>query len=173
MYAHLYINYGKITNANLKDARLGITVQFEFATLPMEQYLFKVRKCQQLHGNAIPPRPITDKDAMGIVYLNLQRSGLYPLDCREWKMSPANLKKLPLLRATFVSAERRPRAYRGMGVPQGLANNLKDLQRAGRIDRGDGPRTRRCGKRQRPQRSTSSSNQHIAATSGGRNARRY
>ena len=69
--ASLYVNYGQITDANLEDARLGITTQFDFATLPMEQYLFKVRKCQQLHGNAIPPRPITDKEAMGIVYLNL------------------------------------------------------------------------------------------------------
>ena len=75
MYAHLYVNYGQITDANLEDARLGITSQFDFATLPMKQYLFKVRKCQQPHGNAIPPRPITDEEAMGIVYLNLQRSG--------------------------------------------------------------------------------------------------
>ena len=76
MYTHLYENYRQITDANLEDTRLGITAQFDFATLPMEQYLFKVRKCQQLHGNAIPPRPITDEDTMGIVYLNLQRSGL-------------------------------------------------------------------------------------------------
>ena len=130
MYAHLYINYGQITDKNLEEARLGITAQFEFARLPMEQYLFKVQKCQQLHGNAIPPRPITDDDAMGIVYLNIQRSGLYPLDCREWEMRPENLKTMPLLRAVFVSAERRLRAQRGMGVPQGLANNLKHLQRA-------------------------------------------
>ena len=67
---------------------------------------------------------------MGIVYLNLQRSGLYPLDCREWEMRPAIQKTMPLLRACFVSAERRLRAQRGMGVPQGLANNLEDLQRA-------------------------------------------
>ena len=37
---------------------------------------------------------------------------------------------MPLLRACFVAAERRLRAQRGMGVPQGLANNLEDLQRA-------------------------------------------
>ena len=67
---------------------------------------------------------------MRIVYLNLQRSGLYPLDCREWEMRPANLKTMPLLRAAFVSAKCRLRAQRGMGVPQGLANNLEDLQRA-------------------------------------------
>ena len=67
---------------------------------------------------------------MGIVYLNLQRSGLYPLDCREWEMRPANLKTMPLLRAAFVSAERRLRGQRGMGVPRGLANNLEDLQSA-------------------------------------------
>ena len=82
MYAHLYTNYGQITDENLEEAKLGITAQFEFATLPMGQYLLEVRKCQQLHGNALPPRPITDGDAMGIVYLNLQRSGLYPLDYR-------------------------------------------------------------------------------------------
>ena len=70
---------------------------------------------------------------MGIVYLNLQRSGLYPLDCREWEMRTANLKTMPLLRAAFVSVERRLRGQRGMGgmgVPRGLANNLEDLQSA-------------------------------------------
>ena len=84
MYAHLYANYGKVTEGDLEEAKSGITAQFELATLPMEQYLFKVRKCQQLHWNALPPRPLTDMEDMGIAYLNLQRSGLYPLDCREW-----------------------------------------------------------------------------------------
>ena len=37
---------------------------------------------------------------------------------------------MPLLRAAFVLAERCLRAQRGMGVPQGLVNNLEDLQRA-------------------------------------------
>ena len=96
----------------------------------MEQYLFKVRKCQQLHGSALPPRPITDMEAMGIAYLNLQRSGLYPLDCREWEMRPSDRKTFPILQTVFVTSERRLRANRGMRVPQGLTNNLEDLQRA-------------------------------------------
>ena len=83
MYAHLYANYRQVAEGDLEESRSGIMTQFEFATLPMEQYLFKVQKCQQLHGNALPPRPIADLEAMGITYLNLQRSGLYPLDCRE------------------------------------------------------------------------------------------
>ena len=83
---HLYANYGQVTKGNLEEARSVITAQFEFATLPMEQYLFKVRKCHQLHGNVLPQRPIKYTDAMGIAYLNLQRYGLYPLDCREWEM---------------------------------------------------------------------------------------
>ena len=83
IYAHLYANYGKVTKGYLEEARSGITAQFKFATLPMKQYLFKVRKCQKLHGNALLPRPITDTDAIGIAYLNLQRYGLYPLNCRE------------------------------------------------------------------------------------------
>ena len=36
MYAHLYANYGQVTEGDLEEARLGITAQFEFATLPME-----------------------------------------------------------------------------------------------------------------------------------------
>ena len=60
MYAHLYANYGQVTEGDLEESRSGITVQFEFATLPMEQYHFKVRKFQQLHGNALSPRSITD-----------------------------------------------------------------------------------------------------------------
>ena len=95
----------------------------------MEQYLFKVRKCQQLHGNALPPRPITDMEAMGIAYLNLQRSGLYPLYCREWEMRPSDRKTFPSLQTVFVAAERRLRANRVMVVPQGLTNNREDLQR--------------------------------------------
>ena len=80
IYAHLYANCGQVTKGDLEEARSGIMAQFEFATLPMEQYLFKVQKCQQIHGNALPSRPITDMEAMGIAYLNLQRSDLYPLD---------------------------------------------------------------------------------------------
>ena len=84
MYAHLYANYGQVYKGDLEEARLGITAQFEFATLSMEQYLSKVRKFQQLHGNALPPRPIIDTEAMGIAYINIQKSGLYLLDCRKW-----------------------------------------------------------------------------------------
>ena len=73
MYAHLYANYGQVTEGYLEESRSVIMAQFEFATLTMEQYLFKVRRCQQLHGNALPPHPITDMEAMGIAYLNLQR----------------------------------------------------------------------------------------------------
>ena len=51
MYAHLYANYGQVAKGYLEESRSGITAQFEFATLPMEQYLFKVQKFQQLHGN--------------------------------------------------------------------------------------------------------------------------
>ena len=107
MYAHLYDNYGLVTEGDLEESRSRITAQFEFATLPMEQYLFKVRRCQQIHGNALPPRPITDMEAMGIAYLNLQRSGLYILDCREWEMRPSDRKTFPSLRTVFVAAERR------------------------------------------------------------------
>ena len=98
MYAHLYANYGQVNKGDLEDSRSGITAQFEFATLPMEQYLFKVRKCQQLHGDALPPRPITGMEDMGIVYLNIQRSVLYPLDCREWDMRPPDRKTFQSLR---------------------------------------------------------------------------
>ena len=42
MYAHLYANYGQITEGDLEESRSGLTAQLEFATLPMEQYLFKV-----------------------------------------------------------------------------------------------------------------------------------
>ena len=86
MYAHLYDNYGQVTEGDLEKARSVITAQFEFVTLLMEQYLFKVLKCQQLHGNALPLRPITNTDAMEIAYLNPQISVMYPLDCKEWEM---------------------------------------------------------------------------------------
>ena len=67
-------------------------------------------------------------EAMGIAYPNLKRSGLYPLYCREWEMRPSDRKTFPSLRTVFVAAERRLRENRGMGVPQGFANNLEDLQ---------------------------------------------
>ena len=44
-------------------------------------------------------------------------------------MRPPDRKTFPSLRTVFVTAERRLRANRGMGVPQGLANNLEDLHR--------------------------------------------
>ena len=42
MYAHLYDNYGQVTEGDLEESRSGIIAQFEFATLRMEQYLFRV-----------------------------------------------------------------------------------------------------------------------------------
>ena len=45
IYAHLYANFGQVVEGDLEEARSGITAQFEFATLPMEHHLFKVRKC--------------------------------------------------------------------------------------------------------------------------------
>ena len=50
MYAHLYANYGQVTEGDLEESRLGITLQFEFATLPMEQYLFKVQNVNNSIG---------------------------------------------------------------------------------------------------------------------------
>ena len=37
---------------------------------------------------------------------------------------------MPAIRTVFVAAERRRRSNRGIGLPQGLANNLEDLQQA-------------------------------------------
>ena len=45
-------------------------------------------------------------------------------------MRPPDRKTFQTLQTEFVTAERRLRANRGMGVPQGLTNNLEDLQRA-------------------------------------------
>ena len=44
MYAHMYDNYEQVTKGDLEESRSGISVQLEFATLPMEQYLFNVQK---------------------------------------------------------------------------------------------------------------------------------
>ena len=45
-------------------------------------------------------------------------------------MRPLDRKTFQSLQTEFVAAECRLRANRGMVVPQGLANNLEDLQRA-------------------------------------------
>ena len=130
MYTHLYTNFGQITDGDLEESLAGITGQYDFATRPMPQLLHMVRKAQQLHGNAIPPRLITDNETMGISYLNFQRSGTYPLDYQEWEMRDPTTKSFANLQTAFIAAERRLRTQRGQGVPQGIANNLEDLHRA-------------------------------------------
>ena len=80
IYTHLYKNFGNITDEDLEESRAGITGQYDFTTRSMPQFLHRVLKAQQLHRNAIPPRPIADNEEMGISYLNFQRSGTYPLD---------------------------------------------------------------------------------------------
>ena len=117
-------------DADLEESRLAITTQYDFANQTVPAYLHQIRKCQQLHGNAIPARPISDNEVMGIVYLNLQRSGTHPLNCREWEMLDPNLRTYPQLQTRFILAERRLRASRANGPPTGLVNNLQDLQRA-------------------------------------------
>ena len=67
---------------------------------------------------------------MGISYLNFQRSGTYPLDCREWEIRDHTTKSFTNLQTAFIAAERHLRTQRGQGVPQVIANNLEDLQRA-------------------------------------------
>ena len=67
---------------------------------------------------------------MVISYLNFQRSGTYPLDCREWEMRDPTTKSFTNLQTAFIAAERRLRTQRGQGSPQCIANNLEDLQRA-------------------------------------------
>ena len=85
MYTHMYTKFGQITDGDLEKSRAGITGQYDFATRPMPQFLNMVRKAQQLHGSAIPPRPITDNEAIGISYLKFQRSGTYPLTAESGK----------------------------------------------------------------------------------------
>ena len=67
---------------------------------------------------------------MGISYLNFQRSGTYPLDFREWEMCDPTTKLFANLQTAFIVSERRLQTQRGQGVPQGITNNLEDLQRA-------------------------------------------
>ena len=95
----------------------------------MPQFLHMVQKAQQLHRNEIPLIPITDNEAMGISYLNFQRSGTYPLDCIEWEMCDPTTKSFANLQTAFIAAERRLRTKRGQGFQQGIVNNLEDLQR--------------------------------------------
>ena len=130
MYTHLSRNYGKITDGDLEELRAGVTGKYDFATRPMPQFLHMVRKAHQLHGNAIPPRPITDNEVMCISYLNFQRSGTYPLERIEWEMRDPTTKSFANLQTDFIAAERRLQTQRRQGVPQGIANNLEDLQRA-------------------------------------------
>ena len=73
---------------------------------------------------------MTENEAMGISYLNFQRSGTYPLNCWEWEMRDPTTKSFANLQTAFIAAERRLRTQSGQGVPQGITNNLEDLQRA-------------------------------------------
>ena len=70
IYIYLYTNFGQITDGDLEESRAGKTGQYDFATRRMPKFLQMVRKAQQLHGNAIPPIPITYNKAMGMSYLN-------------------------------------------------------------------------------------------------------
>ena len=128
MYNHLYTNFGQISDVDLEEARVGITNQYDFAAKTVPTYLHMIQKCQQLHGNAIPPRPISDNEAMGIAHLNLQSSGTYPLDCREWEMHDPNMRTFSQQQTVFILAERRIRTQRGNGIPHGIVTNLEELQ---------------------------------------------
>ena len=45
-------------------------------------------------------------------------------------MRDPTTKSFANLQTSFIAAERRLQTQRGQGVPQGIANNLEDLQRA-------------------------------------------
>ena len=126
MYQYLYANYGQITDADLELNRKRIVDQFDFASQTMETYFQRIYDAQQLTTNA--GRPYTDAEIVGIAYLNIERSGMYPLDCREWEMRPQADKTYVNLRAHFIAAQVRQRRSRGLG--NGMMNNIEALESA-------------------------------------------
>ena len=96
MYNHLYTNYGALMEDDLEDNRARLTEQFDFGTQPIETYWQKVQEVLTLAetGGA----PITDAEVVRIALRNINHSGVYPLDVREWRIRPpiehtyANLK---------------------------------------------------------------------------------
>ena len=126
MYQYLYANYGQVTDADLELNRQRITEQFDFSGQPMEMYYKKIYDAQQLATNA--GRAYTDAEIVSMAFLNLERSGVYPLDCREWEMRPAADKTYINLRAHFIAAQVRQRHSRGLG--NGMINNIETLEEA-------------------------------------------
>ena len=74
--------------------------------------------------------PATSYNRHGSYENSLSKSTKVRVIPREWEMRPSDRKTFPSLQTVFVAAEQRLRANRGIGVPQGLENNLEDLQLA-------------------------------------------
>ena len=102
MYAHLYTNYGALMEDDLEDNRARLTKQFDFGTQPIETYWLKVQDVLTLADTG--GAPITDAEVVRIALRNINHSGVYPLDVREWRIRPSVEHTYANLKRAFTAA---------------------------------------------------------------------
>jgi hypothetical protein len=127
MYAHLYTNYGALMEDDLEDNRARLTEQFDFGTQPIETYWQKVQEVLTLADTG--GAPITDAEVVRIALRNINHSGVYPLDVREWRIRPANEHTYANLKLAFTAAQVRTRSDRAR-INNPMANTLQQVEDA-------------------------------------------
>jgi hypothetical protein len=127
MYTHLYTNYGALMEDNLEDNHALIMEQFDFGTQPIETYWQKVQEVLTLADTG--GAPITDAKVVRIALHNINHSGVYPLDVREWLIRPPIEHTYANLKLAFMAAQVRTHSDRAR-IANPMANTLQQVEDA-------------------------------------------
>lgn len=101
MLTHLYDTYGKITEIDLNKNQEVMNEPFDH-NLPIESFFRRIEECVEFAaaGNT----PFSPKQAVSQAFYNIQRSGLFSDDIREWKRFPQADKTWDRFKTHFARA---------------------------------------------------------------------
>ena len=101
LITHLYDNYGKITDADLRKNQETMVENLD-TNLPIETFYHRIEDCVAFAaaGNT----PFTPQQVVSTAFHTIQQSGIMVEDVREWRRKPAQDKTWPNLKIHFSRA---------------------------------------------------------------------
>ena len=101
LLTHLYNTYGKITEVDLNRNQELMSEAFD-PNLPIESFFRRIEECVEFAaaGNT----PFSPQQVVTQAFYNIQRSGLFTDDVREWRRLPQPVKRWERFKTHFARA---------------------------------------------------------------------
>ena len=112
---------------DLEDNRARLMEQFNLGTQPIETYWQKVQEVLTLADTG--GASITNTEVVHIALCNINHSGVYLLDVREWRIRSPNEHTYANLKLAFTAAQVRTRSNRAH-IANPMANTLQQVEDA-------------------------------------------